>query len=351
MKQRLLFTHTPAEPLGQLLAEVDYDRLFLLCDSHTGELSLPLIANVLPSHAHLITIEAGEANKSLDTVAQVWNELACNGATRHSLLVNLGGGMVTDLGGFAASCFKRGIRFINIPTTLLGAVDAAVGGKTGVNFNGLKNEVGVFRPAEAVIISTRFFETLPVTEFLSGYAEMIKHALIEGPETYREIIAFDPSEASLEALLPLLRQSIQVKEQIVAQDPTEQGVRKVLNLGHTIGHAIESLSHRRESPVPHGYAVAWGLVCELLLSHHYLGFPSATITQLADYIYRHYGAYAITCKDYDELYEFMRHDKKNMGNTINFTLLRHVGEPVVNQQAEQSEIDIALDLYRDLFRL
>ncbi len=351
MKQHLLFTYTPAEALGQLLAEVDYDRLYILCDTHTQELALPLIADALPSHTNRITIEAGEEHKSLDAAVQVWNELVYNGATRHSLLINLGGGLVTDLGGFAASCFKRGIRFIHIPTTLLGAVDAAVGGKTGINFNGLKNEIGTFRLAEAVIISTRFFDTLPMVELFSGYAEMIKHALIQSPEVYQELLAFNLSKVGMKTLLPLLQQSVQVKERIVEQDPTEQGARKVLNLGHTIGHAIESLSHRREKPVPHGYAVAWGLVCELLLSHHYLNFPSATINQLADYIRYYYGAFAITCKDYEELYEFMRHDKKNTGEAINFTLLRRVGEPVINQQVEQSEIYIALDLYRDLFRL
>ncbi len=350
MKQHLHFTSTPGKTLAQLLAEIPFDRLFVLCDTHTREACLPLIADALPAH-HLITIEAGEASKSLDSVAQVWNELSLNGATRQSLLVNLGGGMVTDLGGFAAACFKRGIRLINVPTTLLGAVDAAVGGKTGINFNGLKNEVGAFRPAEAVIVSTQFLKTLPANEQLSGYGEMIKHALIDSPEAYRETLALDGANPCRDALLPLLQRSVQVKERLVEQDPTEQGARKALNLGHTVGHAFESLSHRRERPVPHGYAVAWGLVCELLLSHHYLGFPSATVTQLAGYIHRHYGAFPITCKDYDELYELMLHDKKNTGEGINCTLLRGVGEVVINQRVERDEIFVAFDLYRDLFRL
>ncbi len=301
MKQLLLFTPAPDEALGKLLAKIDFDFLFVLCDTHTRELALPLVDHVLPPY-RLITIEAGEENKSLDTVALVWTQLSRDGATRSSLLLNIGGGMVSDLGGFAAAGFKRGIRFVDIPTTLLGAVDAAVGGKTGINFNGLKNEIGVFRPAEAVVVSTRFFNTLPANELLSGYAEVIKHALIDSPEAYREALAFDIENVQFETLLPLLQRSVEIKERIVGEDLTEQGIRKALNLGHTVGHAIESLSHRRGKPLPHGYAVAWGLVCELLLSHHYLGFSSAIVTELADYIHRHYGAYPITCKDYDDLY-------------------------------------------------
>ncbi len=349
--QHLIFTAHPCKALAKWLGEYTFDRLFVLCDTHTREVALPLIAQAIEPVARIIILEAGDSHKNLDSLAHVWDELSRHGATRKSLLINLGGGMVTDLGGFAAACFKRGIRFINIPTTLLGAVDAAVGGKTGINFNELKNEIGAFCPADAVIISTRFFHTLPQEELRSGYAEMLKHALIDQADSYWKLLDYNLETPDLNQLLPLLQESVQVKERIVAQDPTEKGIRKALNLGHTVGHAFESLALRRGTPVPHGYAVAWGLVCELLLSHHYLGFPSSDITRLAHYIYRHYGAFSITCKDYDALYELMTHDKKNEGDHLNFTLLRNIGTPVIDQHSDKNEIFIALDLYRDLFKL
>ena len=213
--QKILFTATPGKTLGEVIDSLAHDNLFILCDTHTQAMSLPLLSGELPT-THVITIEAGDTHKTLEALAHVWDELSRHGASRKSLLVNLGGGMVTDLGGFAAACFKRGIRFINLPTTLLGAVDAAVGGKTGINFNGLKNEIGAFRPADAVIISTRFFTTLPHEELLSGYAEMLKHALIDSADSYRALLDFDLSTPDWERLLQLLEESVQVKQRIVA---------------------------------------------------------------------------------------------------------------------------------------
>lgn len=349
--QKIIFTATPGETLKNMLENFSFDTLFILCDTHTQKFALPEISKNISTQAQYITIEAGDTHKTLQTIVHVWNELSHKGASRKSLLINLGGGMVTDLGGFAAACFKRGIRFINIPTTLLGAVDAAVGGKTGINFNGLKNEIGAFRPADTVIISTQFFRTLPQNELLSGYAEMLKHGLIDNPATYRSLLDFDLSMPDWEKLLPLLKESIQVKERIVAEDPFEKGIRKALNLGHTIGHAFESLSHKQETPIPHGFAVAWGLICELLLSHRYLKFPSETISELAAYIYRHYRAFPITCKDYETLHELMTHDKKNEAGYINFTLLQTIGKPVIDCHIDKEEIFVAFDLYRDLFKL
>lgn len=191
--QKIIFTATPGETLKNMLENFSFDTLFILCDTHTQKFALPEISKNISTQAQYITIEAGDTHKTLQTLVHVWNELSHKGASRKSLLINLGGGMVTDLGGFAAACFKRGIRFINIPTTLLGAVDAAVGGKTGINFNGLKNEIGAFRPADTVIVSTQFFQTLPQNELLSGYAEMLKHGLIDNPATYRSLLDFDLS--------------------------------------------------------------------------------------------------------------------------------------------------------------
>ena len=257
--------------------------------------------------------------------------------------------MVTDLGGFAAATFKRGIRYINIPTTLLGAVDAAVGGKTGINFNGLKNEIGAFAPAEAVLVAVSFFRTLSREHLLSGFAEMLKHGLISTTAIYDRLFMLDLSRPDSAEMLSCLEESIGVKQRVVEQDPHEAGIRKSLNFGHTVGHAFESFSHHSHHPVQHGYAVAWGLVCELILSHRRLGFPLDVVRRFAAFVRENYGVFPITCSDYDYLYERMTHDKKNDADTINFTLLSDVGKVVIDQTATRQEIEVVLDLYRDMF--
>lgn len=351
-KQPVIFTQNISESIDEMLSRYSYDKLFVLTDRNTFKFASPLLENSkLCSNAEQIIIEADDTHKNLEALASVWKILSNKHATRRSFMINLGGGMVTDLGGFAASTFKRGIRYINIPTTLLGAVDAAVGGKTGINFNGLKNEIGVFNPAESVLISTVFFKTLSREHLLSGYAEMLKHGLISTPDTYNKLLTLDFSDLDLDKLLRLLEESVKVKEHIVEVDPFEKNIRKSLNLGHTVGHAFESLSHERKSPIQHGYAVAWGLICELLLSHMHLGFPVERIRQLSTFIADNYGAFPITCEDYDSLYEKMTHDKKNESDSVNFTLLKDVGIVEINQTATKEEICTAFDLYRDLFHL
>ena len=261
-------------------------------------------------------------------------------------MVNLGGGMVTDLGGFAASTFKRGLNYINIPTTLLAMVDASVGGKTGINFGGLKNEIGVFSTARSVILDTIFLKTMDHENLLSGYAEMLKHGLISDDAHWAELISFDLDVVDYHQLSRMLEESVKVKERIVEEDPTERGIRKALNLGHTVGHAFESLALRR-TPVLHGYAVAWGLICELYLSCVKTGFPTDKMRQTVRYINENYGRMPITCNDYPILLELMTHDKKNEGDSINFTLLGDVGDIRINQTASKEEIEEALDFYRE----
>lgn len=351
MKQQLIYTNRVDEAVERVCSAIEYDRCFVLCDENSSRCVLPLLSSPRIDSASVITMPVGEENKSVDTLSMVWNALSEQGATRHSLLINIGGGVVTDLGGFAAATFKRGIACVNIPTTLLAAVDAAVGGKTGINFAGLKNEVGAFAEARAVIISTCFFSTLSHEELLSGFAEMIKHALIDGEAHYNDLLACGIARCDGEAFMSLLQRSVEVKRRIVEQDPHEGGLRKSLNLGHTLAHAIESHALAHNRPVPHGYAVAWGLVCALILSHRLYQFPSSIIYDLARYVYNQYGAYAITCDDYDEILQYMQRDKKNKGEHINFTLLRNVGDCVVNISVERKEIEIALDFYRDLFHL
>lgn len=324
------------------------DKLFILSDETTQALCYPLLHYIdVLKHAHQIVIKTGDIHKNLETLSYVWQSLSDNGATRHSLLLCLGGGMVTDLGGFAASTFKRGINYINIPTTLLAMVDAAVGGKTAINFNGLKNEIGVFQPAFRVLIETEFLRTLDAHNLFSGYAEMLKHGLISNYETLNELLAFDITNIDYNLLKQLVGKSISVKESIVQKDPKEQGIRKALNLGHTIGHAFESLALSRLHPVLHGYAVAWGLVCELYLSYANVHFPRDVMRRVIHFIHENYGSFIFTCDDYEELYQFMLHDKKNKGGVINFTLLNDVGELRLNQTASQGLIYETLDFYRE----
>lgn len=323
-------------------------QIFILTDTNTQRLCAQLLLqNTTLAKAHIITIKPGDEHKNTEALINVWKFLTNNGADRHSLFINLGGGMLTDLGGFAASTFKRGIRFINIPTTLLAIVDAAVGGKTGINFEGFKNEIGVINHAHAVLVDTRFLATLDGQNFLSGFAEMIKHALLSNADEWDSIRTFDTLKPNLELLKPLTARSIAIKERIVSEDPYEMGIRKALNLGHTIGHAFESLAMERKTPVLHGYAVAWGTVCELYLSHKLLGFPLELLKEVTYMVSRSYGAFDFCCDDYDRLYELMTHDKKNKDGKINFTLLRNIGEIEINQHCKRTEVELSLDFLRD----
>ena len=351
MNQRVIITENIKSELAIALSESDHDRLFVLVDECTKEKcwnKLKVFYSL--KNAHVITIKPSDSNKTLESISHVWKELGNNGGTRHSCLVNLGGGMVTDLGGFAASTFKRGINFINIPTTLLSMVDASVGGKTGINFNGLKNEIGTFCNANFVLLCTDFLTTLDSANLLSGYAEMLKHGLISNIDMLAGLLNFDvchiqDKEQRLQ-LSRMISDSVEVKKNIVEQDPKENGIRKALNLGHTFGHAFESWSLKR-TPVLHGYAVAWGLVCELYLSHVITGFPIDTMRQTVDYIRNHYGIPPVTCDDYHELIDLMRHDKKNRGESINFTLLAEVGDIRLDQHATLDIIKEAIDFLRE----
>ena len=340
-----------AEDLGLSLKEAmevcERDKVFILMDETTAKCCLPVVeAAVGLQDAKRIIIGATDTHKTLESLAHVWEELGTGGATRHSLLINIGGGMVTDLGGFAASTFKRGINYINIPTTLLAMVDASVGGKTGINFRGLKNEIGVFNNASTVILDTQFLKTLDAENICSGYAEMLKHGLISNEKMWAELMNFELEQPDLKQLSRMVADSVAVKERIVTEDPTEKGIRKALNLGHTVGHAFESFALKRQ-PVLHGYAVAWGLICELYLSCIKTGFPTDKMHQTVRFIKEHYGMMTIVCDDYPTLLELMTHDKKNVAGTINFTLLGGIGDIRINQTATKEEICEALDFYRE----
>lgn len=344
MTQNIIFSKNASHDLGEILQQKGYDKVFVLTDETTERLCLPLLQDVVDKYnVRGFSIPKGDENKDIAQVIDVWRGLSQEGASRRSCMINLGGGMITDIGGFIASTFKRGIDFINVPTTLLSQVDAAVGGKTGINFNGLKNEIGVFQEAQSVILSTQFLDTLDEKNLLSGYAEMLKHALISNETVWKDTLCFSVNSLDLSHLLTLVEQSVEVKRQIVLQDPKEKSIRKALNFGHTIGHAIEAfyLSHGYE--ILHGYAVAWGMISELYLSHILTGFDVEKMRKTVNFIYGNYGRCRVTCKDYDELLTLMLHDKKNVDGRINFTLLSGIGGIEINRHASNEEIKEALD--------
>jgi 3-dehydroquinate synthase len=334
--------------LNQAIGEQSADSIFVLTDENTQKFCLPLVLQSEKLNGcHVICIPSGDENKNVDSAVAIWKYLSENGATRKSLIINLGGGVVTDIGGFAASTFKRGVRYINVSTTLLGAVDAATGGKTGINFMGLKNEIGVFAPAETVLINLDFFKTLDVANLRSGYAEMVKHALIDTREEWENVLKYDLEKIDFAELKTLLSRSIRIKEQIVEQDPFEANIRKVLNLGHTFGHAFESWSYKTQKPALHGYAVMWGLLCELYLSFIKLDFPKDELLRLKYLSKEYYGIFEFSCKEYESLFELMTHDKKNDSKEINFTLLADIGDIHINQTATKDEIFECFDFFRE----
>lgn len=347
--QQIIKSNKITDNLSEVLKNTTYDKLFVLTDEQTDKQCYPLIESVSAiQQAKRVVIPAYDVNKNIENLTHVWKFLTTNGATRHSLLINLGGGMITDLGGFAAATYKRGIAYINIPTTLLGSVDAAVGGKTGINFGGYKNEIGAFYPALHIIISAEFLNTLTHKDILSGYAEMIKHGLLDSETIWDRTINFDLQTIDYNLLNDLVMESVLIKQRIVEKDPFEKNIRKALNLGHTIGHAFESFALDNDRAVPHGYAVAWGLVAELYLSHKLCNFPKETLVLVTKFIRENYGTFDFNRENYDTLYQLMVHDKKNVGDTINFTLLAAVGDIQIDQTADRGMIEEALDYYNGL---
>ena len=287
-----------------------------------------------------LIIKGGDGCKTLRNVEKIWTFLLQHEATRHDLLLCVGGGSISDLGGFAASTYKRGLRFGVVPTTLLSLVDASIGGKTGIDWHGLKNSVGTFHKPSKTIIDTDFLKTLPHQEFLSGMAEVIKTGLLSSHDDfYAALRALEDGQISEELILRIRT----VKESIVKRDPKEKNIRKWLNLGHTVGHALEEMSLQQQRPVPHGYAVMQGLIAALYLSVVKLNMDREPLRILTHLMIEHYGKVGYTCKDYDRLIALMRQDKKNANGQIRFVLLRAIGDPVLDCTATDSEIKEALD--------
>jgi len=345
----IFFTNKLSDIQNQL-KEYENKRIFVLADENTRKFCYSLIHKFLPQNIHIITIKSGEENKNIESVKQIWGALSKNGAYRKSLLINLGGGVIGDMGGFAASTFKRGIDFINLPTTLLSQVDASVGGKTGFDFLGLKNEIGCFNAPKKVIIYPGFLRTLDADNIMSGFAEMIKHALIFDAGHYENLkkISLNKTEINYDDLLILIKKSVSIKEYFVKNDPYEANIRKALNFGHTFGHAIESYFLNSDKDLLHGKAVAFGMIFELFLSNKKCSFPINQLIDISEYITNIYGKLEFTKDNYEAFYELMQHDKKNDKAEINFTLLSAIGKAEINQKATKMEIFESFDFYLQL---
>ena len=349
LHSNIVFSQHICDELQKIVQKYPVGKVFLLTEQTAGGFCLPAIEPVLREfNITHVAIPSGEEHKTIASVGMVWDFLSNNQADRKSLLINLGGGMLTDLGGFAASTFKRGMDFVNIPTTLLAQVDASLGGKTGFNFNGLKNEIGVFNEPNAVLINVNFLKTIDSANFLSGYAEMLKHGLIKSWKHWQELLAYDLQTVNYEALQEIIAHSVAIKEWHVMNDLTEQNIRKALNFGHTIGHAFESYAMKTGRPILHGHAVVYGMIAELYLSAIQCGLEMSELENISKWLISRYGKFEIQPGDYQTLYELMTHDKKNEGKRINFTLIPEIGKVEINVDCSQELIFEALEYYRSL---
>ncbi|UTW63327.1 3-dehydroquinate synthase [bacterium SCSIO 12741] len=333
------------ESLQLFLAEnfEGYQKI-ILCDENTEEASLMRIDfEGVPDliGAETMTVPPGEESKSFAIVEQLVEAMLESGLTRKTLILNLGGGMVGDLGGFLASIYKRGIPFIQIPTSLLAMVDASVGSKTAINVGGIKNQAGVFSDPQGVFIYPGFLETLPERELKSGYAEMLKHALISDAEYWKTLTSRDWGQN--EDWEALIRQSVDIKSAIVESDPLEKGPRKALNFGHTFGHALETLSHAAEKPLLHGEAIAFGIMLEAGLSQMHCGLSAQEYGEICEFISEHFGYLNPPKFAFESWVQIMRADKKNSSDKINFTLLTGIGAHEINREFEEAELQTVID--------
>lgn len=341
-------THGLAE-LSEWLATDEFSgvKVFILVDENTVHHCLPKLLTKVPSlhEAQVLEVEPGEASKSPEVSRKLWEALGELGADRRSLLINLGGGVVGDLGGFVASTFKRGMPFIHVPTSLLAQVDASVGGKVGVNLNGIKNQIGVFAYPRAVYIDPEFLDTLPREHLISGFAEMIKHALISSEAYWRDLK--EVSFYELDGLHSAIWRSIGIKQEFVGADPREAGPRKALNFGHTIGHALESYSQESDvRTLMHGEAVAAGMICEAFVSHRFRLLSEAQLRDIVSFVFSHFAKVKIEKTVYHRIVELMRHDKKNYDDKIRMTLLKNIGEAVVDKAVRADVVIESLNYYQ-----
>ncbi|RQP13224.1 MAG: 3-dehydroquinate synthase [Chryseobacterium sp.] len=341
----ITFSDGSFAPINDYLQRKKPTKIFFLVDENTHSSCLPVLLPELVTEVpyEILEISAGEEMKTLETTAQLWEILSEFGADRHSLLINLGGGVVSDLGGFIASTFKRGFPFINIPTSLLGMVDASIGGKTGVDLNFYKNLIGTFALPEQICLYPQFLKTLTYIELRSGFAEMLKHGIVASREHWNKLSS--TGVLSVESIAPYIKDSADIKQSIVDQDFRETGIRKILNFGHTVGHAIESYFLKIGKPVPHGEAVAAGMICEAQLAREVCGLHSGEVTEIVTTIDRFYPRLSISEIPMATLIHTMQQDKKNIGSAINFSLPEAIGKCRYNVCADETAVVKALEYY------
>ena len=328
--------------LNSFLSYKKYSYVFIVVDENTRKHCLKKLS--LDKHPSLISIKSGEKNKNIRTCEKIWKELSKQNADRKSLLINLGGGVISDIGGFCASTYKRGIDFINIPTTLLSQVDASVGGKTGIDFLGYKNQISTFAFPKAVFINPDFLQTLSKRELISGFAEVIKHGLIADKNYWKKI---KDASTPLSVTAEIISHSIEIKNKMVSADPYENGLRKVLNFGHTIGHAVESASMKTKKPLLHGEAIAIGMICEAYLSRKILGLKSEELNEITSFIISVFNPKQIKLP-IKNLIGLMKQDKKNKDSEINFTLLSSIGKAEINNSCSEELIEESIRFYNSL---
>jgi 3-dehydroquinate synthase len=333
--------------LKMWLSVQSYTRFYILLDENTHQHCWPIFKKECPlDHCELIVIESGEIHKNLDTCALIWQQLLQFRADRNALFINLGGGVIGDMGGFAASCYKRGIDFINIPTTVLSQVDASIGGKLGIDFKNGKNLIGLFKNPKRVHIATCFHGTLDHRQINNGLAEIYKHALIADELQWIKLKA--NSNFLEEDTLEVLYNSLLIKQQIVEEDPFEKGIRKALNFGHTIGHAIETFSLENDSnPLLHGEAIVIGMIAEAYLSVEKCKFHPQHLKDMVEVFSKRYPAYIIPEAAVDKIWEFMQLDKKNQSNKILAVLLKEIGQPVLDVEITLEELKSAMTYYNN----
>ena len=341
----IVFEQNKYNDLSKFIQNNNYSSIFILVDEYTKEFCLPIFISKIDLDFKLITIPSGENHKTLETCTYVWNELNNLKADRKSLLINIGGGMITDIGGFIASTFKRGVQFINISTSLLGMVDASVGGKTGVDFNGLKNQIGLFSNPEMVIIDTDYLKTLPQRELTSGMAEIIKYGLTYDNDLWNTLKVNSPLE--INRLYDIIYRSIEIKNEVVLKDPKEQNLRKILNYGHTVGHAVETyfLQDVDKKTLTHGEAIAVGLVCETYISNKLFNYPFDELSNLKKYISSLFGKIDFDKNDFNDIMELMKHDKKNIKGEVRFVLLDEIAHCKTNCNVKTELIIDSLNYY------
>jgi len=338
------------EAFNEKLISINPSKVFVIVDANTKQFCLSLLNSKLNTKFNLevLEIKEGEIHKNIDTCVFLWNQLSEKGADRNSIILNLGGGVITDLGGFVASTFKRGIKFINIPTSLLAMVDASVGGKNGVDLGVLKNQVGVINTPEMVLIDTIFLKTLAKDQIISGYAEMLKHGLIHSEAYWKDVKTFDvTNNSSTEALV---WESIKIKNKIVLQDPFEKNIRKTLNFGHTLGHAIESycLENENKQDLLHGEAIAVGMILAAYISGKLVSLSQNTLSDISETITKFYTKVKFSSEEIESIIELLKYDKKNSNGKVLFVLLSSIGNCEINQEVPNKLIFEAFEYYKSI---